>query len=75
MIDQVISDLKDTKRDIENEFKGGFKFATDMASSVGVDLENPRTAKCWSRFRDNVPSTNCESYYRRSTYLLKQGTT
>ena len=61
MIDQVISDLKDTKRDIEHEFKGWFKFATDMAASVGVDPE-----KCWSRFWDNVPSTNCESYDRRS---------
>ena len=62
MIDQVISDLNDTKRDIENEFKRWFKFAIDMAASVGVDPEKPRTAKCWSRFRDNVPSTDCESY-------------
>ena len=37
-----------------------------MAASVGVDLENPRAAKCWSRFRNNVPSTDCESYYRQS---------
>ena len=37
-----------------------------MAASVGVDLENPRTARCWSRFRNNVPSTDCESYYRQS---------
>ena len=66
MIDQVISDLKDTKRDIENEFTEWFKFATDMAASVGVDLEKPRTAKCWSRFRDNIPITDCKSYYRRS---------
>ena len=65
-IDKVISDLKDTKRDIENEFKGRFKFATDMAASVGVDPENHRTVKCLSRFRDNIPSTDCESYYRRS---------
>ena len=66
MTDQVISDLKDTKRDTENEFKGWFKFAIDMAASVGVNPEKPRTAKCWSRFRDNVPSTDCETYYRRS---------
>ena len=38
MIDQIISDLKHTKRDIENEFKGWFKFATDMAAPVGVVL-------------------------------------
>ena len=35
--DQVISDLKDTKRDIENHFTGWFKFATDMAPPVCVD--------------------------------------
>ena len=69
MVDQVISDSKNVKRDIENEFKGWFKFATDMAASVGVDPEHPRTAKCWSRFRDYVPSTDCESYYRRSTEI------
>ena len=28
-----------------------------MATPVGVDPEKPRTAKPWSRFRDNVPST------------------
>ena len=61
MIDQIISDLKHTKRDIENEFKGWFKFATDMAAPVGVNPEKPRTAKCWSR-----TSTDCESYYRLS---------
>ena len=70
MTDQVISDLKDTKRDIENEFKEWFKFATDMAAFVGVDPEKPRTAKCWRRFRDNVPSTDCESYYSRSIAIL-----
>ena len=37
-----------------------------MAAFVGVDLEKPRTAKCWSRFRDNVPRIGCESYYGRS---------
>ena len=66
MIDQFISDLKDTKRDTAGEFKGWFIFATDMAASVGVDPKKPRTTKCWSRFRDDVPSDDCESYYRRS---------
>ena len=39
MIDQVVSHLKATKRDIENEFKGWFKFAIDMVASVRVDPE------------------------------------
>ena len=64
MLDQIISDLEHTKLDIENELKGSLKIETDMAVSVGVDTEKPRTAKCWSRFRDNVLSTDCESYYR-----------
>ena len=62
--DLIISGLKDTKRDSENEFKGWFKFAIDMAAPFGVDPKKPRTAKCWSRFEDSVPSTDCESYYR-----------
>ena len=37
-----------------------------MAASVGVDAEKPKTAKCCSRFKDNVPSTDCESYCRPS---------
>ena len=37
-----------------------------MAAHVGVDTEKPRTAKSWSRFRDNVPSTDCENDYHRS---------
>ena len=69
MIDQVISNLKDTKRDIKKEFKGWFKFATDTAASIGVDPEKPRATKCWSCFRDNVPSTDCESYYSRSVAI------
>ena len=40
MAHQVISDLKDTKRDIENEFKAWFKFATDVAASVDVNLKS-----------------------------------
>ena len=63
MSGQVISDLKVTKRDVKNEFKACFKFTTDITVSVSVDTEKPRTAKCWSCFRDNVSSTDCWSYY------------
>lgn len=69
MTDQVISDLKDTKTDIENEFKRCFKFGIDMATAVGVDPEKSRTAKCWSCFRDNVPGTDCESYNHQLLFL------
>ena len=66
MIDRVVSDLSDVKKNIENEFSGWYKFAVDMGASVGVQPNKPRTTKCWSKFRNNVPSTDFESYYRRS---------
>ena len=66
MIDQVLNDLKKTKTNITEEFKLWFQFAVDMAKSVGVSPSVPRIAKCWSRFRNNVPSEDHESYYRRA---------
>ena len=63
MIDQVLSDLKDVKNNIEEECSTWFKFAVDMGASVGIHPDKPRTAKCWSNFRNNVPSTDKESYY------------
>ena len=65
MIDQIFSDLKDVKNNTEEEFIAWFKFAVDMGVYVGIHPEKPRTAKCWSNFRNNVPSTDNESYYRR----------
>ena len=52
MTGHVISDLNDTKRDIENEFQGWSKFTTDMAASVDVDPETSRTTKCCRCFRE-----------------------
>ena len=65
MIDQVLSDLKDFKNNIGEEFSAWIKFAFDMGPSVGIDPDKPRTAKRWSNFKNNVPSTDNESYYRR----------
>ena len=66
MIDHVLSDLKHVKNNIEEEFSVWFKFAVDMAASVGIHPDKPRTAKCWSNFKNNVPSTDNESYYHQS---------
>ena len=66
MIDQVLNDLKKTKTNITEEFKLWFQFAVDMAKSVGVSPSVPRIAKCWSQFRNNAPSADHESYYRRA---------
>ncbi len=37
-----------------------------MAQSVDVLPNKPRTAKCWSRFRDNVESDGIGEYFHRS---------
>ena len=37
-----------------------------MVAGVVADPEKPRTGNGWSRFKDNDPSTDCESYKRRS---------
>ena len=39
--------------------------AFEMAKSVGVMPSETRLAKCWSRYRYNIPSEDCESYHRR----------
>ena len=62
MIDQVLSDLKDVKNNIEEEFSAWFKFAVDMGASVDINPDKLRTTKCWSNFKNNVPSTDNESY-------------
>ena len=62
MIDQLLSDLKDVKNNIE-EFSAWFKFAVDMGASVVIHPDKPRIAKCWGNFKNNVPSTDNESYY------------
>ena len=37
-----------------------------MTATVGVDPEKSTAAKCWNRFRHNVPTTDCESSYLSS---------
>ena len=43
-----------------------FAFAVDMAKSLGLEPSLPRAARCWSRYRNNVPGEDSETYYRRS---------
>ena len=61
MIDQVLKNLEEIKNNVTEEFKLWFQFSIDMAASVGVSPSVPRIAKCWSRFRNNVPSEDNES--------------
>ena len=43
-----------------------FTLAVDIAKSVGVEPSLPRTGRCWSRSRNNVPGEDSETYYRGS---------
>ena len=43
-----------------------FTFAIDMAKSLGVEPSLLRTARCWSRYHNNVPGEDSETYYQRS---------
>ena len=61
-----MSDLLGIQSNINTEFKVWFTFAVDMAKSVGVKPSLPRTARCWSRYRNNVPGEDSETYYQRS---------
>ena len=55
MIDKILSDLRDIQSNIIIEFKVRFTFTVDMAKSVGLEPTLPRTGRCWSRYRNNVP--------------------
>ena len=61
MIDKVLSDLQGIQSNIHTEFKVWFTFAVNMAKSVGVARSLPRTARCWIRYRNNVPGEDSET--------------
>ena len=41
----------------------------DMTKSIDVEPSLPRTARFWSRYRNNVPGEDSETYYRRSVAI------
>lgn len=56
MIDQVIEDLKYFRKNINHEFDHWSSMAQKMITAVGERKSEPRTKKCFSAHRDNVPS-------------------
>lgn len=62
-------DLQDIQSNIDVEFKLWFTFAVDIAKSVGAEPSLPRKARCWSRYRNNVPGEDSEKYYRHSSAI------
>ena len=61
IIDKVLSDLRGIQSNIHTEFKVWFTFAVNMAKSVGAGRSLPRTARCWIRYRNNVPGEDSET--------------
>ena len=66
MIDSVIEDLFMKRTNVGKEFADWYEQAVKMAQSVDAQPNKLRTAKCWSRFCDNVESDGIEEYFRRS---------
>ena len=66
MIDDVIYRLKEMREDIDSEFHDWYEQAQKIADSVGVEPSTPRTSKCRSPYRDNVPSERPEEYYKKT---------
>ena len=66
-IDKIFSDLRDIQSNINTEFKVWFTFI-DVAKSVAIEPTLPRTARCWSRYRNNVPGEDIlpKFYYNPS---------
>ena len=66
MIDTIVSDLMDYRRNVDKEFSIWYGFAVKMANSIDVEPSTPRIAKYWSKYRNNVDHDSTESYYKRS---------
>ena len=66
MIDTIVSDLMDYRRNVDKEFSIWYGFAVEMANSIDVEPSTPRIAKCWGKYRNNVDHDSAESYYKRS---------
>ena len=66
MIDTIVSDLMDYRRNVDKEISIWYGFAVEMANSIDVEPSTPRIVKCWSKYRNNVDHDSTESYYIRS---------
>ena len=66
MIDRLVSDLMDYRRNADKEFSIWYGSAVEMSDSIDVEPSTPHTAKCWSKYRNNADHDSTESYYKRS---------
>ena len=65
MIDNVISELKGFRDNVDIEFEHWFNFAVKLGE-VNTVPSIPRVTKSRSRFRPNVENDGSLSYYKRS---------
>ena len=66
MIENVISELKAFRDNVDIEFEHWFNFSVKLGVEVNTTLSVPRLAKSWGRFRPNVKNECPLSYYMRS---------
>ena len=55
----------DYRRNFDKEFLFWFDFVIVMSNSIDVQSPNPRTTKCWRKYKNNVDHDSAESYYNR----------
>ena len=66
MIESLVSDLVDYRRNADKQFSIWYGSAVEMANSIDVEPSTPPTAKCWRKYRYNVDHDSTEPYYKRS---------
>ena len=67
MIDKVITDIKHLRENIDHEFDHWYELARKMVVAIRGQESKPRTTKCFSTYRDNIPSDDIKDYWRRTT--------
>ena len=66
MVDNVISELKSFRDNLDIEFEHWFNFAVKLGKEVNTIPSVPRLAKSWSQFRPNFKNDGSLSYYKNN---------
>ena len=65
-VDQVLTQLKSFRDNMDEVFEEWYDFAKNMGAKVGVEPSMPRIAPCWSRYRNNVCNDGPLDYYKKA---------
>ena len=66
-IDKVITDVNHLRENIDHEFDHWYRLPRKIVVAMGGQESKPRTNKCFSSYRDNIPSDDIKEYWRRTT--------